>query len=1039
MNLPRFAVTHQAIILSFVIVALGAGLFNLSTMSRREDPELTIRDALVVTRWPGASAQRVEELITDPLEAAASEIAEVDTIRSESLVGISIIQVTLDDNVSDTDQVWDDLRAKVRTAEGTLPQGSGRPLVNSDFGDVYEIVLALYQVPAVGKSTIERPYTPRQLEIFAEQIEDELELIEAVGKAVFWGVQPERIYVEVDSSDLAKLQITAPDLRRIFEARNIVSPGGELDTSRGRYAVTPTGEFSTVAQIKDLVVARRDGVLPVRLGDLPIRIDRRYEEPPKSLTRFSAPGSAHAQCLVLAISMKSGRNVVAMSQAVDEALSRLQIGVLPADLKLTRVNDLPRQVDSRISNFQVNLLQGISIVLLVAFIAMGWRPALIMAAAVPLSMLTAIAIVRPIGIELEQFAIASLIIALGMVVDNAIVISDNVVRLMREGQAKLKACINGAQELALPLLTSTLTTIFAFLPMLTIIGNVGEYVSSLPIVVTATLAASYIGAMLVTPITCLWLLKDNNASKRAPSRWSIGPLYDRVISWALGHRTIVLGATFATFFASLGIIPIIGNQFFPSGSRDQFFIKVWLPEGAPIAATSDTAKRVETVLLDLSQAKDGEERVQRLANVVTFIGVGGPRIMLTQQPEYDYPYFALLLVNTTDPKFTDTYVEDVRRRVVQFHDARITVDKFVLGPPVKDPVAFRVSGPDPTVLRATAREMVRRLKHTPGASQVYSNWGTTGYQIDVEIDADAANLAGVTNADVALTMRALISGARLTSFREGDHLVPVLLRTYREKRQDLSDLSGIYISGSSGNIPLDSVATLVPSWKPAIIARRDRIPTVTIAARAQEDVLANEVAARVKPEFEALVAKLPPGYRLEQGGEQEETVKALTQVVRAVLIAIALIFLVLIVQYNQVKKPLIILLSIPLAMIGVLVGLLVTGWAMGFMANLGILALAGIVINNAVVLIDFIERRVAGGTELRKAVAQAGRLRSRPILLTTVTTIGGLLPLSLFGGPLWAPMTNGMIFGLMFSTLLTLIVIPVLYVTFAERLGMRVT
>jgi len=321
---------------------------------------------------------------------------------------------------------------------------------------------------------------------------------------------------------------------------------------------------------------------------------------------------------------------------------------------------------------------------------------------------------------------------------------------------------------------------------------------------------------------------------------------------------------------------------------------------------------------------------------------------------------------------------------------------------------------------------------------VYGNWGTTGYQVDVEIDADAANLAGVTNADIALTLRALISGAYLTSFREGDHLVPVMLRTFREKREDLSDLLGIYVTGSSGSVPLDSVATLVPSWQPAIIAKRDRIPTVTIGARAQEGVLANEVAARVKPEFEAMVAKLPPGYRLEQGGEQEETVKALTQVVRAVFIAIVLILLVLIVQYNQFMKPLIILLSIPLAMIGVLVGLLVTGWAMGFMANLGILALAGIVINNAIVLIDFIETRVAGGIELRKAVAQAGRIRMRPILLTSVTTIGGLLPLSLFGGPLWAPMTNGMIFGLLFSTLLTLIVVPVLYVTFAERLRMRV-
>ena len=1038
MNLPRFGVTHQPIVFSVVIIALALGLFNLSTMSRREDPEITIRDALVVTRWPGASAQRIEELITDPLEAAVSEIAEVATIESESLIGASIIQVTLDDHVSNTDQVWDDLRAKIRAAEETLPRGVGRPFVNSDFGDVFEIVFALYQTPSSGNSPVARPYTPRQLEIFAERIEDELELIESVAKVEFWGVQPERIYVEVDSSDLAKLDLTAPDLSRIFEARNIVSPGGELDTPRGRYAVTPTGEFSTVDQISDLIVSRRDGLLPVRLGDLPVHIERRYEEPPKSLTRFSAPELPHRPCLVVAVSMKSGRNVVAMSEAVSQVLDRLRDGVLPTDVHLTRVNDLPRQVDTRISDFQRNLLQGVSIVLLVALLAMGWRPALIMAAAVPLSMLVSIAVVRPLGIELEQFAIASLIIVLGLVVDNAIVISDNVIRLIREGQPKFEACINGAQELAIPIFTSTLTTILAFLPMLTIIGNVGEYVSSLPVVVAATLTASYFGAMLVTPITCFWLLKTPGVSSRAHRASRFGVIYERTIVWALGHKAMVLGLVFLTFVASLGIIPVIGNQFFPSGSRDQFFIKVWLPEGVPIAATSRVAKRVEMSVLELSQTVLDGEKVERLANVITFIGVGGPRLMLTQEPERDYPYYALLLVNTTDAAFTDSFVADIRERLAKFHEARITVDKFVLGPPVKDPVAFRLSGPDHDILRTASRKMVQLLKQTRGATRVYRDWGTTGYQVNVEIDADAANLAGVTNADVALTMRSLISGSQLTRFREGDHLVPVMLRTLREKREDLSDLSGIYVAGLAGNVPLESVAKLSPSWIPAVIARRDRIPTVTVGARTEEGVLANQVAARVKPAFEALVASLPTGYRLEQGGEQEETVKALTQVVRAVFIAIVLILLVLIVQYNQFLKPLIILLTLPLALIGILIGLLTTGWALGFMANLGVLALAGIVINNAIILIDFIEIRVRGGTELRTAVVEAGRLRIRPILLTTVTTIGGLLPLSLFGGPLWAPMTNGMIFGLMFATVLTLVVVPVLYVAFAERFGMRV-
>ena len=1040
MNLPRFALTHRCSIVALVGVLLAAGLFNFATMSRREDPAITIRDALVITSWPGAAATKVEDLLTDPLEKAIAGIPEVDTITSKSRVGLSIIQVTAADTVTDTDQVWDEVRAKVGAVRHRLPQGADPPFVNSDFGDVYEIVLALYQIPLRGKQQIERPYTPRQLEVLAERIEDELELIDSVARVDFWGVQPERIYVEVDSADWAKINVTASQLQETFEARNIVQPGGELDTERGRYAVNPTGEFTSVDQMHDLVIGRIDGILPVRLGDLPIRIDRRYEEPPSSMTRFTRPGTPHRPCLVLGVSMKSGQNVVEMGQAVDAVIGGLREGILPPDIQLARVNDLPRQVNTRIEDFQANLLQGMLIVLLVALVAMGWRPALIMATAVPLSMISAFAVVRHFGVELEQFSIASLIIALGMVVDNAIVVSDNALRLIRAGLPRREAIIKGAQDLAIPLLTSTLTTIFAFLPMLTIVGDVGEYVASLPVVVTATLAASYFVALLVTPIMCLWLLKvpqsgETRSIVSTPSRL---PGYDRIMTWCLDRQGRVLGSAFVVFLGSLALLPIIGNQFFPAALRDQFFVKVWLPEGSPISATARISRDVEKVLLDTSPITDDGETEHRLASAVSFIGTGGPRLMVTQEPEYDYPYFAFLLVNTTDARYTEDYARAVRREVAKFPQALVTVDLFMLGPPIRDPVGFRVIGQDAALLRRKAREMVKLFKETPGIVAPYSNWGAVGYQVEVKIDPYAANLAGVTNADVALTTRSLLSGAPLTTYREGDHRVPVLLRTLREHRNDLHDLSGIFVNGAFGKVPLDSVAKVVPTWKPTVIARRDNLRAVTVGARVEEGMLANEVASQIKPHLEQMVAALPVGYHLEQGGEQEETTKAEAQVVRAVGIAILLITLVLIVQYNSFLKPLVILFTVPMALIGVFVGLLITGWAMGFMAMLGVLALIGIVINNAIVLIEFIETNVAEGQELRAAVTAAGRLRIRPILLTSVTTIGALLPLSLFGGPLWAPMTNAMIFGLIFSTGLTLVVVPTLYVAFVETLRMRV-
>ena len=1037
MNLPHFALTHRSIVLAFIVVFLVIGSFNFATMPRREDPELIIRDALIITSWPGAPAIRVEELITDPIEDVIVEIAEVETVKSKSMVGLSVIQVSADDAVMETDQVWDDVRAKVESIRGKLPLGSEAPFVNSDFGDVYEIVFALHQTPLDGAGDYR--YSPRELERLAERIEEEIELIDSVARVEFWGNQPERIYVEIDSADWARLAITTEQLKQLFQARNIVFPGGELDTADARYAINPTGEFTSIEQMKGLVVGRVEGRFPVRLGDLPISIERRYQEPARSLTRVTTPEMAHQEAIVIGVSMKSGRNVTQMSAAVDRVIGDLRASVIPPDVALERVNDLPRQVNTRIVDFQFNLVQGVLIVLGVALLTMGWRPALIMATAVPLSMISTFAVVRYFGIELEQFSIASLVIALGMVVDNAIVVSDNALRLIRQGRPKVEAVIKGTQDLAIPILTSTLTTIAAFLPMLTLTGNVGEYVASLPVVVATTLAVSFFVAMLVTPIMCLWLLKVDDSANQESSRVArMLDRYDAAIRWCLQRPGKVSAMAGLGFLMSLALLPVIGSQFFPSGSRDQFFIKVWLPEGSPISATADLARQVEMILKEESPVP-GEATAERLANAMSFIGSGGPRLMLTQEPEYPYPYYAFILVNTTDAAHTRSYAQAVRNRLKGLIDARITVDEFMLGPPIKDPVAFRLSGPDRELVGKQAREMIRLFKQTPGTVRPYSNWGAPANQVEIAIDSYAANLAGVTNADIAFSTSALLSGTTLTTYREGNHLIPVMFRTTREKREDLSDLSDIFVSGQYGKVPLNSVATVIPSWQPAVIARRDGLPTVTVGARIEPGLLANTVSGRVRPKLDAMLARLPSGYFIEIDGELEETAKAQVQVVRAIGISMVLMFLVLTIQYNSLLKPAIIMAAVPLGMIGVLIGLLVTGWAMGFMAMLGILSLGGIVINNAIILVDFIESNVAAGQDLRSAVAAAGRVRMRPIILTTLTTIGGLLPLSLFGGALWAPMTNGMIFGLMVSTGLTLFVIPSLYVLMVEKAGMRVS
>ncbi len=545
--------------------------------------------------------------------------------------------------------------------------------------------------------------------------------------------------------------------------------------------------------------------------------------------------------------------------------------------------------------------------------------------------------------------------------------------------------------------------------------------------------------MLVTPIMCMWLLKSDDSEDPEDSRVTrMLERYDAAIRWCLQRPGKVSATAGAVLLLSLLLLPVIGSQFFPAGSRDQFFVKVWLPEGSPISATADVARQVEDILIEESPIP-GDDDGHRLANAISFIGTGGPRVMLTQEPEYPYQYYAYVLVNTTDPAHTESYAEAVRSRLEGFIDARITVDQFMLGPPIKDPVAFRLSGPDRDVIGQQAQQMIQLFKKTPGTVRPYSNWGAPANQVEIAIDSYAANLAGITNADIAFSTSASLSGAVLTTYREGDHLIPVMLRTTREKRENLSDLADIFVSGQYGKVPLNSVATVIPSWGPSVIARRNGLPTVTIGSRIERGLLANTVSGRVRPKLDAMLADLPNGYFIEIDGELEETAKAQIQVVRAIGISIVLMFLVLTVQYNSLLKPVIIMAAVPLGLIGVLIGLFVTGWAMGFMAMLGILSLGGIVINNGIILVDFIEKNVAQRQDLRNAVATAGRVRMRPIILTTLTTIGGLLPLSLFGGALFAPMTNGMIFGLLVSTVLTLFVIPSLYVLMVETVGMKVS
>ncbi|MEZ5962497.1 MAG: efflux RND transporter permease subunit [Planctomycetota bacterium] len=1084
MNLTRFALRNRVFVLAAMAVALVYGVATFLGMSRREDPEITIRAAVVVTRWPGATAEKIEELVTDPLEKAIDQIDEVDKITSKSRTGLSIITVELDERLTQIDQYWDEVRTKLAEVESSLPGGCGTPRLDSDFGDVASVVYALVQVPPPGRSTIAREYSWRELERLAEKVRDDFKTVASVGKVEIEGAQDEVIYVDVDA-EWGKVDLTIDDLRSILSARNITAAGGEINHGDARFTVQPTGEFSSEEQIGNVLVARLGDGVPVRLADLPIsgpasdaagvqpdvRIRRDYVDPPRDRFHFLAPGQQRDKCLLLTATMKSGRNIVEMGEHLAARVTALQQGTLPPDVELVRVNDLPQQVDSLIRSFVTNLWQAIVIVLGVAFLMMGWRPAVIMATAVPLSIIASILLVSMLGVELEQFSIASLIIALGMLVDNAIVVSDNVLREMTDQQrrgesAREQAAIHGTWSLAVPILTSTATTVAAFLPMLTIVGSVGEYTRSLPIVVATTLIVSFLVAMTITPIMCFWLLRPEVASRvprrslldrlwRRPARAAVAPAdtpaatapiresgssgYERLVRWCLRHRVATLATAAVAVLASLLLVPAIGNQFFPNGVRNQFFVHVWLPEGSTLQATEAKCRAVERILAETSATTIDGKRVERLANAVTFVGTGGPRLNLTTNPQQTFPNYAFVLVNTTDPQLSRAWAAEVKARTDLIAGVRIDVVPFVLGPYIENAVEFRLYGSDAEVLRASGEVMVRAFRETPGTVNPFSDWYNAGYSVDVRVDDEAANLAGVTNSAVADTMATLISGGRMTTYREGDHQIAVMLRMRPERRAALLDDPGIvYVDGLAGKVPLETVAAVTTTWRPAVIARRDNVRCLTVGSKVMPGHLANRITSELRPKLEEMMRDLPRSYRLEEGGETEQTTKSQAKLMTAFGLSFFLILLVLIAQYNSVLKPLVILSTVPLALIGALLGLFCTGWALGFMPSLGIISLAGVVINNAIILVDFIESNVRDGVDLEDAIARAGSQRMRPILLTTLTTVGGLLPLALFGGPMWAGMSWAMIAGLSLSTVLTLLVVPTVYATFVRTLRMRV-
>tara|TARA_R110002049_G_scaffold46487_1_gene135125 strand:+ start:69199 stop:72540 length:3342 start_codon:yes stop_codon:yes gene_type:complete len=1103
MNLAAVAMRYRPVVLTAVVLATIWGAVTFFTMPRREDPEFTIRTCVVSTQWPGAPTVKVEELITDKLEEALDGIEEVERIRSTSINGLSTIYVDVEDRVTagDIQNVWDKVRAKVEQAQ--MPNDDIRPLVNDDFGDTAILVLGVYQTPMPGQSKIDPKvaYSPRQLEIYADQVRDSIRLLPGVAKATKYGVNEEAIYIETDLGTWSQIELTTGSLRQLVESRNIVSPGGNIDTDEGRFAVKPGGEFDAVGEIESISVAgvrSGDTFNSVRLRDLGLHVKRAYRDPPTVLSRFTDDRGTFPAVMV-AVTMKSGANIIDVCERCIDRVNQLVVveQALPRDLTVKPVSNQSDNVSRKIDDVIGNVVSAVVIVVIVVLLFVGVRTSLVMAANIPIVVLSSIAVIALFGVQLEQISLASIIIALGLLVDNAVQVCDQTRTNITAGMTPRDAAVEAARTLAFPMLSGTLTTVAAFFPMLfSLQGGGKEYVYSLPVTLSTTLLLSWLLAMTICVILAAAFIRapKNPDVPGAPLPWIgwiIGKAWRRVMHQITGRRgtpanvaesesqdeNIFLRIYDVTAHAALRVkwltlasaiamlaacisLPI-GSEFFPQDRRDQFFVNVILPETATIEQTSHVVGQVENAIRKLSRTQnESGETVERLRAMRSIIGQGGSRWALGVDPPSPNANVAEVLVRTTDGELTPGLINDLRRVSSQGDDslglapiagARVIPKKLSLGPPAP-PLVIRVSGDgfaDIDELRTIMSDIKQLVRDQPETWDVSDSWGIDGFEITLDIDDEKANLAGVTNANVADTLNAYFSGLQLSTFREGDHQVPVLFRLAPDERRDLSGIDAAFVEGKNGKLPLNSIATAVPTWQPAKIERRDLNRTIEIRSEIEDGTSGNDVVLRVMAtdEMKEIQSKLPSGYLIEIGGAYEESQDSSAQMLTSFGISFLLIVIILVVQYNGWTKTLIILATLPLATIGALFGLWITDNSLGFMPQLGLLSLFGIVLNTGIIFIEFadilIQQRMtetdgAGPIsgldrrEFRECLVSAGKQRMLPIFLTTATTIGGLLPLALSGGPLWEGMAWLMIFGLIVATLLTLYVVPALYAIAVE-------
>ncbi len=1006
MNIAEISIRNSTITWVATFLLLFGGLFSYQSLSRLEDPEFTIKEALVITPYPGATPVEVEQEVTDMLETAIQRMYQVKEIRSYNKEGVSIITVEMQDKYDKhtLPGVWEQLRRKVRDAQTGLPPGAGPSQVNDDFGDVYGV---LFSITGDG-------FSYQEIKDHADFIKRELLLVEDVARIELWGDQQEAIYVEFSRSKMAQLGISQEQVYALLSLQNQVAPAGKVRVGRDYVRIQPLGGINAVDDIASLLIPNRNNDL-IRLQDI-ATVKREYVTPASKLMRYNG-----RTAITMAISTTTGGNVVTMGEAVMARLQELQ-SLTPVGLETSVTVMQSDAVTRAIDNFVVSLLQAIAIVIVVLLLFMGVRSGLLIGAVLLVTVIATFILMKNEGVALERISLGALVIALGMLVDNAIVVTEGILIRIQSGEDRIEAAKAVVAQTMWPLLGATIIAIMAFGAIGFSQDSTGEFCRSLFQVLLYSLGLSWVIAVTVTPLFCVAFLKVKTSSKEQPDDPYGGAFfqgYRAFLTRCLKWRWLTLIVMLILLLASIWGFTRIEQSFFPKSTTPQFMVHYWLPQGTDIRKTSSDVSIIEKKLL----------ADPRIDAVSSFIGGGAPRFILTYSPEKDNNAYAFMLVNVKDYNEVDNLISEYDRYLAEnFPDSEPKLEKFKLGPGGGSSIEVRFSGPDPDLLRQLSEQAQQILYRDGGAVSIRDDWRQRVKLVRPRLTETRAQLAGITRADLSDALNTNFTGTRVGIYREGDELIPILSRAPAEERLDISEMSNIQIwSPVSGKaVPIDQVVSGYPTrWEDSLVHRRDRKRTITVGAEPRVGN-ASVVRERIRTDIEAI--ELPLGYQMAWGGEFENSSDAQKGLAGYMPLTIGIMVLVSIVLFNSLKIPLIIWLTVPLALIGVSAGLLIVGEPFGFMPLLGALSLAGMLIKNAIVLLDQINLELAEGKDPLTAVLDSAVSRSRPVAMAAGTTVLGMIPL--LADDFFVGMAVTIMGGLTFASILTLIVVPVLYAVF---------